>query len=215
MVTCSHTGCLETSVAKGFCRTHYMRFKRHGDSNVSRPVGWGKKEKHELYDSWCWMRKMEGLHVVEPEWKNDFWKFVEHMGPKPSSKHRLCKKESSKGFTAGNLYWKEAIASTEDRSHYAREWRKANPDKTRRSDLKKYKISPEEFDEMFIKQSGLCAICGSNPETEGKVLYIDHCHSSGKVRGLLCQKCNTGLGVFLDTPKLLRQAANYLECANP
>ncbi len=76
-------------------------------------------------------------------------------------------------------------------------------------------VTKLQYDLMLEKQSHVCLIC-KNPEKsilKGKIknLAIDHCHSSGKIRGLLCQKCNQGLGIFSDNPILLRQAANYLE----
>lgn len=67
---------------------------------------------------------------------------------------------------------------------------------------------------MVRKQHNKCAICG-NKETKklhGKVvsLAVDHCHKTGKVRGLLCQNCNHGIGMLKDDPKLLKNAIIYL-----
>lgn len=56
-------------------------------------------------------------------------------------------------------------------------------------------------------QKGRCRICKKKEDR----LCVDHCHASNKVRGLLCYRCNTGLGQFKDSPGLLRQAAEYLE----
>ena len=65
----------------------------------------------------------------------------------------------------------------------------------------------ETFREMEANQDGRCFICGERPE---KSLLVDHCHESGKVRGLLCRKCNSGIGMLKDSPKLLRIALEYL-----
>ena len=62
--------------------------------------------------------------------------------------------------------------------------------------------------ELHEKQNGLCAIC-KQPEL-GRLLSVDHCHSTGQVRALLCLKCNVGLGNFGDDQNLLLQAAEYL-----
>ena len=77
----------------------------------------------------------------------------------------------------------------------------------------KYNITPEEAVELFEKQNSSCAICNKLfPETLGKRggPSIDHCHSTGKVRGILCTNCNIGLGHFKDDVELLQQAIQYL-----
>jgi Recombination endonuclease VII len=72
----------------------------------------------------------------------------------------------------------------------------------RKNLLKKFGITPQEYDEMLIKQNGVCALCGK-PETamgynspKTKLLAVDHDHLTGKIRGLLCSKCNMDLGAF-------------------
>jgi len=73
-----------------------------------------------------------------------------------------------------------------------------------------YNMTPEQYDEMFNNQEGKCLIC-KRPEIEFKKgLEIDHCHVTGKVRGLLCMDCNTGLGKFKDNITLLQKAIEYL-----
>lgn len=81
----------------------------------------------------------------------------------------------------------------------------------------KYGMSLEDYDVMLDKQNGVCAIC-FNPETQksnkrGKVdsLRVDHCHSTGKVRGLLCSKCNFGIAQLDDSIDLLQNAIKYLK----
>jgi hypothetical protein len=79
----------------------------------------------------------------------------------------------------------------------------------------KYGLSPSEYESMLLGQAGVCAICG-NVETvidktgNIKRLAVDHCHSTGAVRGLLCMSCNTRMKSSA-TPELLRRAADYLE----
>ncbi len=71
---------------------------------------------------------------------------------------------------------------------------------------RKYGLSPEQFDAMFDAQAGKCKVCAV-------ILYapvVDHDHKTGIVRGLLCCKCNTGLGMFLDDTTLLEAAIGYL-----
>lgn len=72
----------------------------------------------------------------------------------------------------------------------------------------KYGLSLKDYYDMWDKQEGVCAICSENCS---KNLAVDHDHQTGKVRGLLCQKCNRGLGLFNDKPELLGKAKKYLE----
>ena len=74
--------------------------------------------------------------------------------------------------------------------------------------LSRYGITLEDYEAMVLGQEGMCGICG---ESGGKDLYVDHDHSTRKVRGLLCHSCNVGLGHFRDRTELLRAAIDYLE----
>lgn len=86
----------------------------------------------------------------------------------------------------------------------------------RRSDrqhlLRKYGIELEDYDRLLEQQAGVCAICGSPPlpGRPYKALAVDHCHETGSIRGLLCDLCNRGLGMFKDSPDLLESALAYL-----
>ena len=84
---------------------------------------------------------------------------------------------------------------------------------SRKSHLKRvYNISLEEYQQMSNRQNHKCDICGS-PEmnSKNKVLCVDHNHSTGNVRALLCSSCNTGLGNFKDDIILLQKAIQYLK----
>jgi hypothetical protein len=97
-------------------------------------------------------------------------------------------------------------------------YRDRNPRVSKNGYLKRnYGITIEVYEQMLESQGGVCKIC-KNPEFEvdkkkGKLkdLAVDHCHTTGKVRGLLCGRCNTSLGKFKDDPALLRSAILYLE----
>ena len=73
-----------------------------------------------------------------------------------------------------------------------------------------YGISLEEYNDILSEQKNVCAIC-KNECVSGKKLAVDHNHDNGKVRGLLCCRCNRGLGNFSDNLDLLRSAVLYLE----
>jgi len=82
----------------------------------------------------------------------------------------------------------------------------------RNSKLKKaYGITLKEYNKMLAKQDECCAICKTDiPNGKGNTFHVDHCHETGKVRGLLCSNCNTSLGGFKDNPTLLTKAIKYL-----
>jgi hypothetical protein len=113
------------------------------------------------------------------------------------------------------------------------EWRKKNPEKYLRSAAKyrnnnrtkireyklgvKYGVTLEEYAKMFQTQNGRCAICGKEEITinfgtkQVQALAVDHCHKTGKIRELLCQDCNQGLGLFNDDPDRIQKAADYID----
>lgn len=72
--------------------------------------------------------------------------------------------------------------------------------------LAQYGLDEFDYCAMYDYQNGLCAVCGGCAP-----LHIDHCHTRGHVRGLLCVRCNTGMGQFRDNPNLHRAAAAYLD----
>ena len=73
----------------------------------------------------------------------------------------------------------------------------------------KYGISNDEFHRMLIEQHGGCAIC-KTPLWAGIKTCVDHCHHTGKIRGLLCGNCNSALGLFKDNIPFLMAAEDYL-----
>lgn len=89
-------------------------------------------------------------------------------------------------------------------------WVEKFPEKELRRRLRYHnKISLEKFEEMFRIQGGVCAIC-YNEQEQGKRLCVDHCHKTQTIRGLLCTKCNTALGLFRDDTTIIKGALNYL-----
>lgn len=83
----------------------------------------------------------------------------------------------------------------------------------RNETLRPYGINVDDYNRMFKEQGGKCKICESTtPKSKrNKHFYIDHDHKTGKVRGLLCNRCNSGLSCFEDTPAFLSNAIKYLE----
>jgi hypothetical protein len=67
------------------------------------------------------------------------------------------------------------------------------------------------YNDLMEKQQGCCAICGCHQAGLGKAFDVDHDHTTGKIRGLLCNACNTALGLMGDDPSRLRRAADYID----
>lgn len=94
-----------------------------------------------------------------------------------------------------------------------KKWREENPDKhskqRQKEVLVKYGLSLEDYQNLKRAQDCKCAICRKTPKNHN--LAIDHCHNTGKIRGLLCRTCNSAIGFLKDDPILVRRALDYLK----
>lgn len=115
-----------------------------------------------------------------------------------------------------NLYVDAFKWQTRERKNEKnREFRKAQPDLVKSQELKKdFGITLEQYVAMLADQDGVCAIC-HRPETairlgKLKMLCVDHNHTTGEVRGLLCHECNLGIGKLGDDPDRIVKAADYI-----
>jgi hypothetical protein len=89
-----------------------------------------------------------------------------------------------------------------------KDWKEKRHIIRRRSFVKThFNLSHKQLNDMYAEQSNKCAICKKG----GLLLGVDHCHTTGKVRGLLCMVCNRGIGMFKDDIILLKSAIKYLE----
>lgn len=182
-------------------------------------------EEHELYETWKWViRAYTAKNMVCERWL-DFWSFVEDVGEKPDGEFKFHRHYFDKPYGPKNWRWKAKYVSTpesrEKRKLYMRKWmaekREKDPDYEHSQSLhKQYKIRSADYYEILEKQNGGCGICGrqekSIAHTSNKVrrLTVDHCHKTGKIRGILCSRCNRGLGFFMDSIENLNAAIKYL-----
>jgi hypothetical protein len=136
---------------------------------------------------------------------------VERSG-NPRSKCRTCER-------AGLVAWVATQTPEQQRAAYA-SWKRRNPRKYADGNLRTaYGIGLEDVEAMLEAQGGTCAIKGCDRRLKSPVeaseladkARVDHCHATGEVRGLLCQKHNTGLGLLGDNAAGLRAALAYLE----
>jgi hypothetical protein len=100
------------------------------------------------------------------------------------------------------------------------DWRSRNVERVRRSDYakhlrRKFGITVDQYFGMLEVQNGRCAICSRTPEEVPDKgawrLAVDHCHKTGKIRGLLCRPCNTAIGQLQESPEVIRKALAYVE----
>lgn len=128
---------------------------------------------------------------------------------------KRCNKEKEDwafSFSISRHTGRESVRKTCRECEYIRH--KERRKQTGHAEHIKYKfgISEVDFEIMLNKQNSRCAICGStDPDNNwAKFLVIDHCHKTHRIRGLLCARCNRGLGYFKDSSEILRKAAEYL-----
>ena len=96
---------------------------------------------------------------------------------------------------------------SEKSKEYGRRRRLRNPMEDR---FREYGMTLEKYNQMLENQQGKCAICGGGREKQKYSFSVDHCHATGKIRGILCSNCNAGLGFFKDNPQSLTNALTYL-----
>ena len=217
---CQIDDCGKPVVSNGLCNMHRQRLLKHGDAY--HDGGRGGKTKHPLYHSWAWMMRHKATYPVDERW-NDFLCFCLDVGERPEPKAKLFAADNTKPIGPGNFVWKCSItqmAKGEDRKTYLariqKVYRSVRKEAFQEYDLKRhYGLSKKQYDGLAESQSHKCAIC-QRPEgsvIKGKPirLAVDHCHTTGAIRGLLCSPCNRALGGFGDSEKTLRRAILYLK----
>lgn len=147
--------------------------------------------------------------------------FCKDIGDIPQTNAAIVAIDVASPIGPENFRWslpldtKHDFQTKEGRSAYGKAHRAANPALYREKELqKKFNIGSSEYDAMLAVQGGVCDIC-KKPEDaviRGKVIHlsVDHDHSTGKIRGLLCGQCNHAIGKFGDDVGLLQSAADYL-----
>ena len=110
-------------------------------------------------------------------------------------------------------YWQSPAGKASKKRYSASVHGRQN---TRKHHLKtRFDITLQEYQDLWDAQAGVCAICGL-PETRNNYnLFVDHDHVTGKIRGLLCNSCNAGIGFFKDNPSLMDSAKEYLGAQCP
>lgn len=195
---CSVDGCGSTAIARGWCSKHYNRWNRTGSPDlVARrttcsqdgctrwTVGQGLCGKH--YSALVSYPKRKAALLASKAGRICGW-CGEPIDPSRPAKTIYCSRTCKQNEVKASGRQREAAL----RSYYKRQ----------------YGLTVEEVERMRARG---CDICGaSNGSGRWGQLHIDHCHDTGKVRGVLCGHCNSGVGYFRNDPSLLRAAIKYL-----
>jgi hypothetical protein len=171
------------------------------------------KEKRKQYD----IDNQERIRKQRIQWDID-------NAEKIKKQQKEYKKNNQEKIRLKESKWREnnidkikqfPSNSKENRSKIYKKYHMNNKIKTKEYKVKKkYGITLNEVYQILDKQEGKCAICGTHQDDLGKALAIDHDHKINNVRGLLCDKCNRGLGHFNDDIILLQKAIEYLKNNN-
>ena len=127
--------------------------------------------------------------------------------------HSDFNKDKRNIYARGLAYYCKDCASAKTRAHHAKYKHTQEYQNRKRSSYFKrnYNLSLEERTKLLQAQNYKCAICAFTIETVGNNTHTDHCHNTGKVRGILCTNCNRGLGHFQESTENLMAAIEYLK----
>lgn len=168
-----------------------------------------RKQRHQTRILWNRISRSETHNWVS------FDDFLSSIGVIPSLSHRLIPLDAKKVFGPDNFVWAEPLPKS-SAAEASRAHRLANLAQYKDKQLQKdFAISLSDYQRMFVEQKGVCAICAraETEERNGKVkwLAVDHDHSTGEVRALLCHACNKAIGLFGDSVEFLTAAIAYLK----
>lgn len=196
---CTVPGCTRPHKARGYCQGHYLRHFR-GVAVETELRSRDANPPERCSEPECTAPvKAKGLC------KMHYARLLRHG----HTRYRDRKKPAKICSVPGCSNWLYAKGMCHQ--HWQR----------RKKALSDYGVSPERLAEMVKAQDGKCAICGKAEQScdgaSGKLrdLSIDHDHETGDARGLLCNRCNRGLGYFMDSAELLRAAIAYLDRHRP
>jgi hypothetical protein len=187
--SCTIEDCGNRAFGHGFCNKHYKRWRKYGD-----PLGTPPPRPSRLCDvpdcgrehyghglcSAHHQQKRAGKDITTPRRRNVTAECLRPACSKLGTSAEYCQRHYNRAYK---------IARCSDAS---------------------IQFIWDQVDALFDSQQGQCAICTKDLDLEAAETHLDHCHKTGRLRGVLCQHCNQGLGQFGDDANLLRKAAEYL-----
>lgn len=165
----------------------------------------GQRKNPQIYTKEQQQRRnaTQRIRRLTPEAKVRAAEKMRQWRANPANKHKLEKFREKLRTPEGKIK-RSVQAKKYYNSPQGREYKKIQR-------LKQYGLTPAQKDEILTNQAYGCAICGTTePKGKGKTFHVDHNHTTGKVRGLLCTQCNIGIGMFRESQERLRLAIVYL-----
>lgn len=193
--TCTVPGCTRPHKARGYCQTHYAQWKRGVE--IMPVIRTRDRNPPELCTEPGCSSPVQAKGLCQMHYAR-----LLRYGHTTYRDRKKPPKTCSVDGCDNWLYAKDLCAS-----HYQRQ----------KSLAEKFGMTMEDEAVMLAAQGGVCAVCGGyEKKTDARsqkqhTLSIDHCHTTGKVRGILCSHCNRAIGLLGDDPATLRRAADYLE----
>lgn len=205
---CAVNGCDRVSHCRGWCTLHYERWRTHGNPEKVLARRRLPRRDPAAFDA-------EGKTCSTCNRYMPLDAYFKRAKAADGLMYR-CKDCCRDAY---NKRYADDPNFRERRAKHHREHYDANAEKIRnrrRRNLSKYGMTMEQFEVLNLSQNGLCAICGEPPykdqeDPRKKRLSVDHNHETGLVRGLLCDSCNIGIGMFRDSPERLQSAIDYLK----
>ena len=201
MATCSVDECNEKAVGRGWCRKHYMRWKRKGSTDDTR-----KNARGVCSEPGCF-RPHVAKGLCDSHYRSG--KARRKRKVRRAQRDRICEccGKSIPAERNGRAKFCSYECKTAFHNQYTERRHKWQQEYFLRQ---KYGLSLQEYEQLVEQQDGRCAICGCDQPAGRGRWHVDHDHTTGKVRGLLCHNCNVGLGNFKDDPRRLEAAVKYL-----
>jgi hypothetical protein len=200
---CEQPACTRLQKARGLCALHYNAARHRNGRECAiegcpRPVlsrGWCSPH----YKRW----QLHGVPDATPVWGD--------LTANTPAGLRLCR--TCMEFLPEELFRIRKNRPGQPRASkcrpcVAKDWQDNRERNLAAKAARNFGVTREQY-EAFM--NGGCAVCGDRSNQSGRRLHIDHCHTTGKVRGALCHACNTALGLAGDSPTRLRELAAYIE----
>jgi hypothetical protein len=173
-----------------------------------------EKEKRKITDKKYRIANKEKVSARQKRYCDSHKKEIAERGKKYHASHEKEIKKYNQKYNAAHKkeIRKHIITHKEERKATVKKYNNKNRENYRKHRLKtKYNITIEQYNFMLEKQNGCCNICKKHQDELKNILAVDHDHATGKIRGLLCMKCNRALGAYNDNIDILLNAIEHLK----